>query len=147
MVLVVRHEGEQFFFISSRGKEPVFTRNNSRLLRDEDLPSPNPKGSPFRNMAVLTWLDDDGTIVKAYGCRRTFAQFDTAQSLFRHIGRTFNGNDGKHKAKVSNKPKVNPIEAIQQEIDSLQAEVEMWKARARKAERAMDTFRKMFQNN
>jgi hypothetical protein len=97
-------------------------------------------------MAVLTWLDDNGTISTTYGCRRTFAQFDTAQSLFRHIGRTFNGKDGKHKPKVAT-PKVSPIEAIQQEITSLQAEVEMWKARARKAERAMETFRKMFQNN
>jgi len=124
----------------------VFTRNNSRLLRDEDLPSPNPKGSPFRNMAVLTWLNEDGTISTTYGCRRTFAQFESAQSLFRHIGRVFNGKDGKHKPKVAT-PKVSPIEAIQQEIDSLKAEVEMWKARARKAERAMETFRKMFQNN
>ena len=129
-----------------QGKEPVFTKTNSRLLRDEDLPSPNPKGSPFRNMAVLTWLNEDGTISTTYGCRRTFAQFDTAQSLFRHIGRTFNGKDGKHKPKVAT-PKVSPIEAIQQEIDSLKSEVEMWKARARKAERAMETFRKMFQNN
>ena len=124
----------------------MFTKTNSRLLRDEDLPSPNPKGSPFKNMALLTWLNEDGTISTTYGCRRTFAQFDSAQSLFRHIGRVFNGNDGKHKSKAP-KPKTNPLEAVQQEIDSLKAEVEMWKARARKSERAMETFRKMFQNN
>lgn len=120
----------------------MFQRTNSRLLTDHDLPNPNPNYAPSKNMAVLTWLDDSGEIVTTYGCRRTFAQFPNRQALFHYIGRTFNGKDGKHRKRTKNK-NANAIASVQQQIDDLTAEVELWKKRARKAERALDSFRSL----
>jgi hypothetical protein len=117
----------------------MFQRTNARLLTEHDLPNPNPKASPYKNMAVLTWLDDDGTITTTYGCRRTYAQFTQKQALFHYVGRVINGKTGKHSKRT--KKQFNALESIQREIDGLKAEVEAWKKRARKAERDLDKFR------
>lgn len=118
----------------------MFQRTNSRLLTEQDLPSPNPKASPIKSMAVLTWLDNDGTITTTYGCRRTFAQFPVKSALFHYVGRVINGKSGKH-AKQLTKKQVSALESVQREIDELKSEVEAWKKRARKAERDLDKFR------
>lgn len=128
--------------IASRG-DPMFQRTNSRLLSDHDLPNPNPKYAPFKNMAILTWLDNTGEIVTTYGCRRTFAQFPTKAGLFHYVGRVINGKTGKRKDKTNNK---NAIASVQKQLDDLTAEVELWKKRARKAERALESFRKLLQS-
>lgn len=118
----------------------MFQRTNARLLTEQALPNPNPKYAPYKNMAVLTWLDNDGTITTTYGCRRSFAQFSTRAGLFHYIGRTFNGKTGKH-TKQLKKKQLSALESVQREIDELKEEVEAWKKRARKAERDLDKFR------
>ena len=94
-------------------------------------------------MALLTWLDDDGQIVTTYGCRRTYAQFPNRQALMHYVGRVINGKTGKRKAKTNNK---NAIASVQKQIDDLTAEVELWKKRARKAERALEVFRNLLKS-
>lgn len=123
----------------------MFQRTNARLLTEHDLPSPNPKASAIKTMAVLTWLNDDGTITTTYGCRRTYAQFPVKSALFHYIGRTFNGKDGKHRKQLKKK-QINALESVQREIDSLKEEVELWKKRARKAERDLETFRNILKS-
>ena len=124
----------------------MFQRTNSRLLVEKDLPNPNPKAGNYKHMAILTWLDENGELITTYGCRRTFAQFPTRQALFHYIGREINGKDGKHRkrTKIKNaKANANAIANVQKQLDDLTAEVELWKRRARKAERALDSFRSL----
>lgn len=120
----------------------MFQRTNSRLILEVDLPNPNPKiATPFKNMAVLTWLDNDGSTHITYGCRRSFAQFDNRQALFFYVSRTFNNPNPKHKKHRKN---TSSIEKIEREIAKLKEELEAQKARARKAERTLADYQKKF---
>lgn len=120
----------------------MFQRTNSRLILDRDLPNPNPKiNAPFKNMAELTWLDNDGSTHVTYGCRRSFAQFPNKSALFHYVGKTFNGNSSKRKAKA-----MTPFEKIERELNALKEELASEKQARRKAERALEAFRALLKS-
>lgn len=123
----------------SKPNNTLFERTGATLISDTDMPNPNPKGSPFKKMAVLTWRESDGSTTITYGCRQTGAQFPTRQGLYHYVGRVINGRSGKpkkKKAKVSRTRTINSLvsKAIEKELESLVNEVEVWKSRAREAE-------------
>lgn len=143
----------------------MFVRTGATLLAERDCPNPNPKGSPYKNMAELTWRNSDGSITISYGCRRTFAQFPNKPALFKYIGKTFNGKGSglpysvkkrrpakrthatsrvmAHKqVNLTGNPDIDFLNGIGEIINGYSRELAEWKARARKAEAQLETLRK-----
>jgi hypothetical protein len=124
--------------------QPAFTRENAVIQHIENIPNHMRAGKVFTNQYRITWLNNDLSLTTTYGCRLCGGQYNTQQMLGIHIGKVHNGTKGKRdKAKVSS----DPIADLQLAIDSIKAERDMWKRKAKQYERLLRSLGKVFQQD
>ena len=123
-----------------QGGDNMFSRDNAVLLKSEPAPLPNGHGT-YKNIVVLTWLNDDMTTTTMFGCIQCGYQDIHKPKLAVHVGVAHNGKLGQmgrrgkpNKNSNSTQNSMAKIEAI---IANLEAERDLWKGKARKYERQL----------
>jgi protein-arginine kinase activator protein McsA len=120
----------------------MFNRDGAVMLKQEKVALPHGKGY-FKNVVLLTWLNDDMSTISLFGCVQCGYQDPQRSRVGIHVGVVHNGKKGVQKGqKRTPKPAISQVQSM---LSELEAERDMWKAKARKYERQLRALRNALQ--